>query len=104
MTSERPLWLSIKAVDLLTPAGWTVIRRVYLCLQVSVDPLALRRLSVSMFQLNFHVIQISLHLLPQTNGFAAAADLCLQAGLHRLQGALVAPPGGQITNLGCGKK
>lgn len=67
----------------------------YLRLQVSGDPLALGRLFVGMSQLNLHLIQVDLHLLPQTNRLAAAADLCLQTGLHGFQGALVAPPGGQ---------
>lgn len=82
----------------LWPGWWRIcstevlIRLLYLCLQVSVDPLALCCLSVSMFQLNLHLIQVGFHLLSQANSFAAAADFCFQVGLHHLQRALVVPP------------
>lgn len=71
------------------------IRWFYLSLQVSDDLLALDRLPAGMLHVNLHLVQVWLHLLLQTDRLTATTNLCLQTGLHGLQGMLVAPPGGQ---------
>lgn len=73
----------------------------HLCLQVSEDPLVLHRLSVGVPQLDLHLVKVRFHLLPESDGLAAAPDLCLQIGLQCFQGALVAPPGGRRSYYNC---
>lgn len=72
------------------------VLQVHLSLQLSADPLALGRLLVGVTQLHLHLVEVRLHLLPQPNRLAASPDLRVQADLHGLQGALVAPPGGHL--------
>ena len=53
-------------------------------LGISVVPQGLCSHAVGMVQLDFHLIEVSLHLLLEPDGIIPAPDLGIQSALHRL--------------------
>lgn len=56
--------------------------------------LELGGLAVGVAQLDLHLVQISLHLLPQPHRLVLGPRLCIQRGLHGVHGTLVVAPAG----------
>lgn len=60
-----------------------------LTLQVTELPVGLGGLAVSMSELDFHLVQISIHLLLQAHGFIPAPGLRVQSALEHVNGPLI---------------
>jgi len=47
---------------------------------------------VSMAELDFHLVEVSFHLLLQPDGLISAPGFRIKGGLQRIYGALLVPP------------
>lgn len=63
-------------------------------LQLAAQFLELGGLAVGVAQLDLHLVQVSLHLLPQPDSLVLGPGLSVQRGLHGVHGPLVVAPVG----------